>query len=99
MISNGHLEIAIKKIMQFDVSREDAEFFALIKDNFSDHLGEIVDSVSGDFEGGENEALEFLILNGKEGLRVLGGDMGDMMAMMGAQLVIKYINVCFENYQ
>lgn len=70
-----------------------------MKDRLSDFLGEVVDTTTEMFVGGGKDAINFLTYNGQEGLRAMGGEMGDMMAMMGAQLVIQYVNKGYERYQ
>jgi hypothetical protein len=90
--------LLLEKVLDFNTNRSDEDFFNLLKDNFSDFLGEVVDEIKDDFEGGERDAVNFVIFNGQNGLKILGGDMGDMMAMMGGQLVAKYINVALGNY-
>lgn len=98
-VSSIHIPIIIDKVLEFNTNRSDQDFFILLKDNFSDFLGETVEVVKDDFEGGERDAINFVVFNGQEGLKILGGDMGDMMVMMGGQLVTKYVNTAVSNYQ
>ena len=97
-VASIHVPIILEKVLDFNTTRSDQDFFNLLKDNFSDFLGETVELVKDDFEGGEKDAVNFVVFNGQEGLKVLGGDMGDMMAMMGGQLVTKYVNNAISTY-
>jgi hypothetical protein len=97
-VSSLHVPLLLEKVLDFNTNRSDVDFFNLLKDNVSDFLGEVVDAIKDDFEGGERDAVNFVIFNGQNGLKILGGDMGDMMAMMGGQLVVKYVNTALSNY-
>lgn len=98
-VASQHIPILLEKVLEFNTNRSDEDFFNLLKDNLSDFLGEVIEVVKDHFEGGERDATNFVIFNGQEGLKILGGDMGDMMAMMGSQLVSKYVNKALDNYQ
>jgi hypothetical protein len=89
----------ISSVLDFDVTKPDQAFLDLLKNISSDFIGETIDGLSSDFQGGQQAAIQFMNIAGVDGLKVIGGEMGDMMAMMGGSMVTKYITEGYQRYQ
>jgi hypothetical protein len=100
-IVDTHFIKILNSILDFDdKNKTDAEFIELMKDEFSDLIGEWIEELQDGFVDGMSDVVVFFRTNFRIMLEVSGGaEMGAMMSTLGLDTVMNYVTLAHRRYR